>query len=171
MKRQFTSQLEKTAYHEAGHAVLAHYLCTGLKSVSIKPDHDSTGHVLSVNEFDPDVEDLYLAAEDAFWQRKAIGLYAGAEAVRHKWPRSRWKLGAGDDYHWAAIALEKITNDAQCLRALHAYALRAARLHVAHRWPEIERVALILMKEGRLSADEVKATIQESISRQSKAIR
>ena len=160
-----SAQLERTAYHEAGHAVLAHYLCTGLKSVSIASDHDSAGHTLGVNESDPDVENLYLTAEDAFWQRKATGLYAGAEAVRHKWPNSRWKLGAGNDYHWAAIALEKITNDAQALRALHAYASRTARLEVAHYWPAIERVAGALIERTTLTDDEVRTEIYEANAR------
>ena len=160
-----SAERERTAYHEAGHAVLAHYLCTGFKSVTIAADHDSAGHVLSVNESDPDVENLHLTAADAFWQRKAIGLYAGAEAVRHKWPKSHWKLGAGNDYHWAGIALEKITNDAQVLRALHAYASRTARLAVVRHWSEIEHVALALLKARTLNADAVRAAIHASISR------
>jgi hypothetical protein len=157
-----TSQLERIAYHEAGHAVMAHYLCTGLESVTIDSDHESAGHMLSVDENDEDVEALYLAAEEAFWQRKAIVMYAGAEAVRHKWPTSRWGRGADNDYRWAAIALEKITGDEQALHALQAYALRAARLNVAQYWLAIEQVAQALLKAGTLDAKGVRAVIHAS---------
>ena len=154
-----TAQLERVAYHEAGHTVLAHFLCTGLATVSIVSDHESAGHTLSVDEGDPDVEQLYLTADDAFWQRKAIVLFAGGEAVRYKWPNSRWRDGVGNDYHWAANALERITTDAQAFRALHVYASRSARLKVADYWPEIECVALALIERKTLTADEVKAEI------------
>jgi len=42
-KRKKLSKLEKVAYHEAGHAVVAFYLQLGLKRVSIRPGDGSLG--------------------------------------------------------------------------------------------------------------------------------
>jgi hypothetical protein len=136
-----------TAYHEAGHAVLSHFLGVGLKRVTVIQDGDSLGNSVDGGEFGADAEELKLCAEEAFWIRMATARYAGAEAVRRRAPKSRWKSGADNDYNWAEIALEKITDDRQSLRALQTYAMRRARLLVAHYWPEIEQLACVLARE------------------------
>lgn len=121
-----TAELRRTAIHEAGHAVLSHFLGIGLRRVTIIAESDSVGRSTDGGEWpeDEDAATLRMFAPEAFWTRMAIIRYAGAEAVRRWSPRSRWKDGAESDYNWAAIALEKITDDLECRRALHAYATR-----------------------------------------------
>ena len=60
MKRK---KVEKTAYHEAGHAVAAFYMKRSFRYVTIEPEEDSLGHIMykkfrdSFNpEIDPDRE-------------------------------------------------------------------------------------------------------------------
>ena len=90
----------RTAYHEAGHAVLMHALGIGYKTVTIVPNYEdgTAGTSIHGGEFgeqDNDVAALRYAAEDAFLLRHAIGRYAGAEAVRRRWPRRKdWQAGA-----------------------------------------------------------------------------
>jgi len=150
MKRNF----DCTAVHESGHAVLSHFLGIGLKRVTVVQDGDSLGNSVDGGEYGADAEDLKLIAEEAFWLRMAIARYAGAEAVRRLAPKSRWKSGAHNDYNWAAIALEKITDDRQSLRMLQAYAMRRSRLLVAHYWPEIEHLARALVREKTLEGQD-----------------
>lgn len=159
------TELKRTAYHEAGHAVLAHYLGVGLKAVTIVADDDSDGASIDGGEWNPDTEELRLIAADAFWQRMAIVRYAGAEAVRRLSPKSNWRRGAGNDYHWAAIALEKITSDADSLRALSAYAKRRARLLVENYWPEIGKLASALSKKKTLHGQDVASLLSGSITK------
>jgi ATP-dependent Zn protease len=154
--------IESTAFHEAGHAVLAHYLGVGLRLVTIDADEDSAGHIQDGGEWSEEAEELRILADEAYWLRMAISRYAGAEAVRRYAPRTKWKEGAGNDHYWAAIAIEKITADPRSVRALHAYAQRQARLLVEHYWPEIQRLARALMKEKTLSGDDAKKLITES---------
>jgi ATP-dependent Zn protease len=117
--------IERTAYHEAGHAVLAHFLGVGLKHVSIIANEDSSGHILDGGEFSEETEEMRHHAEEAFWLCMAIVRYAGAEAERRLTQRRR-NTGAKNDYKWAAIALEKITMDWPSRRALYFYARRRA---------------------------------------------
>lgn len=156
-------ETERTAYHEAGHAVLACFLGIGLQRVTIVPDDDSFGAMIDGGEFGGDSERLRDAAPEAFWIRMAIVLYAGAEAVRRRAPRSRWKQGAANDYRWAGIALEKITDDADSLRSLQSYAMRRARLLVAHYWPEVELLACQLVMHTAMEGDAVRRAIVKSV--------
>lgn len=146
--------LQRTAYHEAAHAVLAYFLRVGLRRVTVVADEDSEGASFDGGEFSEDTEELRLHAKEAFWLRMATVRYAGAEAVRRLAPRSKWRDGATNDYRWASIALEKITLDSQSLRALQTYTMRRSRLLVENYWPEIESLARALIQRKELDGVE-----------------
>jgi hypothetical protein len=154
--------VERAAYHEAGHAVLAHFLGVALRQVSIVTDQDSPGHVPERGEYSEDTEYLRTFAEEAFWLRMAIARYAGVEAERRLTPRSR-NASAEEDYKRAAVALEKITMDWPSRRALYFYARWRARLLVENYWPEIEAVARALMDRRQLDAEELGKMIRRSV--------
>ena len=71
----------KTAYHEAGHAVLGRVLTLVCDSATIKPDHDSAGHSLthdpwaSIYEWEKRGK---VREPDAVWHARIIGFMAGA---------------------------------------------------------------------------------------------
>ncbi|HWX79038.1 MAG TPA: hypothetical protein VNZ02_03035, partial [Steroidobacteraceae bacterium] len=76
--------LTRTAYHEAGHAVLHHALGIGCGAVTIRADHDAgiAGAAMHGGAFgrpaqdfgeeDDDVATLRFLAEDAFCLRHAV---------------------------------------------------------------------------------------------------
>jgi hypothetical protein len=56
MKRK---QIEKTAYHEAGHAVAAFYMKRAFRYVTIEPEEDSLGHIMLKkfrDSFNPEID-------------------------------------------------------------------------------------------------------------------
>jgi hypothetical protein len=155
--------MQHTAYHKAGHAVLAHFLGVGLRRVSIT-DEDCSGHILDGGECSEDTEHMRIFAEESFWLRMATVRYAGAEAVRLLAPQSRWR-GAESDYKWAAVALEKITMDWPSRRSLYSYARRRTQLLVENYLPEIEALARALMEREQLDADEAGKVLRGSLLR------
>ena len=155
--------IQHTAYHEAGHVVLAHFLGVGLRRVSIT-DEDCSAYILDGGEYREDIEHMRIFAEEAFWLRMATVRYAGAEAVRRLAPQSRWR-GAESDYKWAAGALDKITMDWPSRRALFVYAQRRTRLLVENYLPEIETLARALMERKHLDADEAGEVLRGSFLR------
>lgn len=58
-KKKRYSRLERTAYHEAGHAVMSFIRKRRFKYVTIIPEKDSLGHILHKpwSNFDPEVND------------------------------------------------------------------------------------------------------------------
>lgn len=163
---------ERTAHHEAAHAVLAHYLGIGLKSASITASEEDgyAGAVEDAGEWSEESEELRMLAEEAFWLRMAIVRYAGAEGVRMLHPKSRWREGAGNDYQWAAIALEKITVDEESLRCLHRLAMRRARILVEHYWPEIQALATELLAHNDIDGPRAQEIIAATHSARRSAI-
>ena len=85
-----------TAIHEAGHGALLIALGLGLKKLTILADHDSAGACFDGGEWgrlarrlgdeDDQTATLRMSAEEAFFLRRAITRYAGAEAIRQLMP-------------------------------------------------------------------------------------
>lgn len=81
--------IERTAYHEAGHAVLAHFLGVGLKHVSIIANEDSSGHILDGGEFSEETEEMRHRITMDWPSRRALYFYARRRArllVENYWP-------------------------------------------------------------------------------------
>ncbi len=158
---------ERTAYHEAGHAVL--YVVLGLvcKGATIVPNEEelAAGSATHGGECptDEDAENLSLLAPDSFWTRHAIACYSGAVAVRQITKALDWREGADSDFLMAADALAKVTNDEESLQHLDLYARRRAVVLVEHYRPEIEAVARALLISNELSGEAVRRTVNDSI--------
>jgi ATP-dependent Zn protease len=155
-----------TAYHEAGHAVLHVYLALGCEQVTIIPNYENgeAGFAKHQGEFpkDEDAESLRLYAEDAFWLRHAIAMYAGAEASRRA-GKEDWRAGADNDYYNAEDAINQITDDEESIRCLYNLAMRRAVVLVEHYWPEIEALATALLKSRTLTGNEVRCIVNDSL--------
>ena len=155
--RRFTGE-ERTAYHEAGHAVLRHYLeYAGTNSrVTIKPNADSRGHVLVYPEksFRPDLKyDLRKIVD-----RITVCL-AGNAAIKKL--TGRWdNIGAEDDYHQAAGFALYVTGDGgdEVNALVRWLQIRAAGV-VNNQWPYIEAVAAALLERKTLNGKEVREVI------------
>lgn len=171
-------ELNHTAIHEAGHAVLQTALGLGCERVTIVSEKDSAGHARHGGEYgkqaqgpdeaDDDVANLRLFAEDAFLLRHAIADYAGAEAVRRAIPRRKdWKAGAESDYRQAAFRIGDITTDVKSIDLLFKYAQRRCQVLVEHYLPEIKAVAPELLEAQTLTGERVREIIRRSIDKRS----
>ncbi len=150
--------LTRTAYHEAGHAVLQHALALGCKGVTIELEGLST----DFSETDDDVAALRSMAEDAFSIRHAETCYAGALATRRWNPlRDDWQDGAVSDYRTARAWINNATlGDEQSSIHLEAYTQRRAEILVEHHWPEIDALAQWLLESGTLTGDDVRRLVK-----------
>jgi hypothetical protein len=161
---------EKTAYHEAGHAVLHIFLTLGLKRVTIVPNHaegeaGATWHggKYPNPDTDEDADMLAIVAPEAFWLRHATAAYAGAEACRRAGVED-WRAGADDDYRVAVDAINRITDDEASIDCLYELAQRRVVLLVEHYWPEIEAIARALLERKNLSGEEARRIAVDSLN-------
>jgi hypothetical protein len=112
---------------------------------------------------DEDVQTLRLFAEEAFWLRHAIALYAGAEAVRQLRPDCDPDDGAESDKRQAVDAIASITDDPASADLYFALARRRCEILVKHYAPEIEALAAALLDRQRLTGDETRQVFFESL--------
>jgi hypothetical protein len=174
-KPSSAEDLDKTAIHEAGHAVMHLVLSLGIKSLTIVPDYErmiagASTHggewgnpAQDFGEQDDDTATLRLVAEDTFWLRHAVACYAGAEAVRQLRPASDPDEGADSDNDAAVDAINSITDDAESLDLYFALAKRRCVLLVAQYAPEIEAVAAALRARQTLCGEDVREIFATSI--------
>jgi hypothetical protein len=156
------------AIHEAGHAVLQAMLGLGQLGVAIVPDDAEmdAGAARDGGGFGGDGSDaemLRAYAEEAFWLRLAMALYAGAEAVRQLRPLVDGTCGAESDARVAVEAINKITRDLASCELLFALARRRCEILVDHYRPEIEAVAAALLDRDILAGSEVDQLIRASL--------
>ena len=128
-----------TAYHEAGHVVAAYVHGHYVDTVTIRHTVDSarTAHTEAVwGTGEPHDEHV-------------IEMYAGHAAARLLDPSlDPFEYGAGSDYDQAAALLPF------CEYAQATLEARAATLVASHR-PMIEAVAMLLLEEETVSADDL----------------
>jgi len=153
-----------TAYHEAGHAVLAVILDLGPGRVTIEGDGVNAGVALDEGDDprDEDAQALYSCAPEAFRMRHAAGYYAGAHATRRA-GYLNWRDGAHQDYEAAHHVLDDFAPDEETVDALAKLCERRAELLVECYWPEIEALALALVEHGTIEVDEVRAIVAKSL--------
>ena len=154
-----------TAIHEAGHGARLIALGLGLKKLTILADHDSAGACFDGGEWgrlarrlsggdDQTGNALRMSAEEAFFLRRAITRYAGAEAIRQLIPEDPDPdAGADNDKRWAVFAISEITDDARSIDLFSALAKRRCALLVEHYRPEIAAIARVLEVKKMLSGN------------------
>jgi ATP-dependent Zn protease len=167
------TELECTAYHEAGHAVAAFALGRGVRHVSIEPDLEkgSLGHCRKHHL--PSLKDAEFADDTprhrTRMEREIICFFAGGIAERHFRGR-RNNVGASRDLT-AAVSL------AECLcgslKETEAYLnwlyIRAENLVlVQHHWAGVQRMAKELLAHriltGRQAREAYVAGINDAVN-------
>lgn len=152
----------RTAFHEAGHAVIGRVLGMTCGHATIVSDDDSSGHAITD---DP----LYIVGHwydrgkyrgdelRSIFRGRIITYMAGAEAEREI--LGECTVGDGDDRYWiedmAACGDAELPDDLW-VRYEPRMRRQARRLIRKHR-KKIERVALSLMEKETLTADEIDA--------------
>lgn len=157
--QQDTQKLTSTAYHEAGHAVLACQLGLKFRHVTVDPREGSLGHISYVipRWFSPHnvrQDRVRLLAE-----RYIIAAYAGGVAeTKFRARRSSWSK-RGD-----IILIEFLSawcdGSQKVERAFLRYCRTVAAERVCSSWRQIEAVARALVKRRTLSSDGVASVIR-----------
>ena len=131
-----------TAFHEAGHAVVAHYLRLPVEAIRIDKDDESGGTDTPLPVYDA------LSSID-----KATFIFAGTEAQTIFDAPSKHMSGGGD--YGQFIELTKDLS-ADCREALRRKAIKRARHLLLRHKAAVEAIAERLMEHGQIDGFEFK---------------
>ena len=145
---------ERTAYHEAGHAVAAHRLGIEVKFATILPDHDSAGFVSHGDLFC----DRGLGSDRANLERAIKICLAGPLAEARFYPRYRRPRGSQD--YDCASGLARYLAGSAGEREFIRYQERQTRALLDRYWGDVERVARALLEHDQLSVNQVRDIIE-----------
>jgi ATP-dependent Zn protease len=155
------TDLRRTAYHEAGHAVIHRAMGMVCGEASIVPNFDTmtAGYAIAA--------DHYVTGRE--WERRGkvrdwrsilrgriIGYMAGREAEIIAFGRKRKKYGDGDDLLQIALMAEEADVSEAYLERLRPKVGPLLR----HHWPKVEAVAEALLIRKTLSGSEIDAIIK-----------
>ncbi len=158
------SQLERTAYHEAGHAVVAFHLRVKVVSVSIIREDGSLGrvHHKYPSAFTPDLRDDSRAKRRV--ETEIIWTLAGLAAEERLTGRCNWQ-GANSDLHEAVDVASYVTGSDRELTAYIEYLREHARnlVAVGHTWAGIKAVANELLQCQEMSAAKARQIMHTGI--------
>ena len=149
---------EITAYHEAGHAVVARMLYVRVKSVTIRPDVGSSGMTKL---------DLRYLNND----KQVLITLAGPYAQRRFAPRSRWRssstsvvtLNSGWDFDTVTGLIYDEHGNGDAAKFYRRYAEAKAKQLVDRGWRRIEAVAKALLERETLTGTEMSQVILTDI--------
>ena len=160
MIKRSASQVEATAYHEAGHAVIACVLGYRPQSVTIVPTVDTAGHIIHINPLHGFQLDIDGSDEARLRLESLITIcFAGPIAQKRYNPRS-WRRAHGPrDYEKIEeLAVQVCGSDEQALAFPRWREIVACDMVRAH-WPRIQLVAGRLLERESLSHADLDAII------------
>jgi len=141
----------EVAYHEAGHAVIAHVLGFRVRRVTIVPDDKSQGRMiwdkLPVRDRDLGWSDLRPHQRQRLEDWIIVAL-AGPLAMRHSNPRSHWKksgtgygkfMHKGADFQIVGELIDILHDDRAVACAYWGYVRARTEALVKKRWAWIDR--------------------------------
>jgi len=156
--RRYTRAEQITAYHEAGHAVMARYFGMPVYGASVVGTEDSAGRVMhgigrakeiEVDESDGKVEAVVCVA--------AAGYLASSRAV----PRSQRDDRGTPDRAAAIDWLDRIAPDDEVLLFYRLLRMRTDR-YLAMKWHQVEAVAQALLEHKTLNKRELLQVIKDA---------
>jgi ATP-dependent Zn protease len=153
------TELTRTAYHEAGHAVAAFFEHLAIKSVTVVPDEGSFGKVKHYRtpSFRPDVN------ADARTNQRVLAHMlvdlAGPAAEREIGGRAFRHATSHQDYQNAADLATRLCGSDESVNALLRWVGVCARDLVRTRWPMIELLAKALLTRRTLNGRQVREVI------------
>jgi ATP-dependent Zn protease len=168
--RKFT-QLEMTAYHEAGHVIAARQLRYKVKYATIKPNGDSLGHVavpgvitrrhyerLQFGEITPAFRDKI--------EKTVILDFAGYIAEKHFAGKAEFRFSHLTDTQKATDKLCFVCSDwGKELYHYSNYLFERSRNLVLKHWVEVDAVAQALLERTTVLGEDLNAIADKSIGR------
>lgn len=168
-QRRLTERVH-TAYHEAGHAALAHELKFPVKRVSIIPDDDTWGHAHhSIPPWFHELEYNVSPYREMRAHRYIMVCLAGAAATAVHAERQTWN-GADGDIRQAYDLADRLTGSPEESRALVAWLWTRTRLRTARpqTWSGVEGIAQALLSHddltGRQCVDILSRATQDHVN-------
>ncbi|MGI8836152.1 MAG: hypothetical protein ACR2H4_05885 [Pyrinomonadaceae bacterium] len=164
MRRTPPKSLERTAYHEAGHVVIAHWLQKRFRYVTIKEDDENQGHMKNVPtgrrpDFNRGGYELRL-------EKIIMVKLAGPEA-ESVFAGRRNRAGASDDYRDAldlAACRSPETDDEENYLYLKWLAYRTRKmLKTPYLWFAVEALARELLIKETIKYNEAREIIQKAL--------
>ncbi|MDE2283365.1 MAG: hypothetical protein KGK33_01970 [Hyphomicrobiales bacterium] len=160
MKRLSKSQIEATAYHEAGHAVIAYALGYRPQSVTIVPTRDAAGHIVQDNPLHGFQNDIDGSDEVRLRVENFITVcFAGPITQKLHNPRS-WRRAHGQwDYDKIAELGSRVCRSDEQADAFIRWREVVARDMVKAHWVRIQLVAGKLLERQRLNQADLEAIV------------
>src|SRR5262249_54095246 len=183
-KKTVAAARREVAYHEAGHAVIAHMLGYQVRRVSIAPKSGSTGHVSWRNPIkNRSVKSKLQYGSEANLDRVRhqidhviIVCMAGALAQKRHNRRSDWGYSGsgaargefllkGSDDQQVLELMSRVYEDEKVRDAYWRYLKARAEDLVERYWPRIERLATTLLDRETISGDIREAMMTDAIKK------
>jgi ATP-dependent Zn protease len=147
----------KTAYHEAGHAIVAHFTGCPIESVSIIDDDESLGRCITPlpEGFQPD--DQEDGSMEVLESHLAVCL-AGA-AAREILTGETVEL-MGNDLDGAIKLMGSLGGNSEQMNAAADEAQRRAKSILEREWAAVEALVGALLERGELDGEQTVAVIE-----------
>lgn len=152
-----------TAYHEAGHAVIAYERRVGFSAVSIRKDGESLGRVVPQLWKDFDIENNRgLRARERLESVIFVALAGGA--ATWQLTGKRLAIGVWGDYPQAVHLAEKLHQADEVIEPyLNYMAVRAkSMMELPWTWAAVRALAQSLLKRKQLTKQSVRRIIREA---------
>lgn len=157
--------LKRTAYHEAGHAVMARRFGYIVSWVSIEPVGDLRGHAVIRHRVKP----LVASGRVAWREVEAEGLIAmaGTAAGVVLVGSRRGANGEAMDMEHARRITKPVCHSEPGATALLAWLAARARavLSLEAEWSAVRRIASMLLLNGELGGDTVERVVDRALKR------
>ncbi len=157
--RSYEDRREATAYHEAGHAIMAIWCSLPFHYVTIVPDADkwSLGHVLyrSRRKRDQFYHDSLNPRLSSWVEKQVLCLYAGGLAERES--TGRWNRVGARSFRDKAYEVGSLLYEGPTLDKYLAFMLSRAEDLICGPllWPHVELIAADLLKHETLTYEQV----------------
>lgn len=167
-KRHLTA-LERTAYHEAGHAVACCELRLRFDYVTIVPNDKFKGRIYGTWVSPRSVQHLQNGAltltARSYWERHLIMSLAGEVAAQAA-AGCEDRVGSSADHLWAIDIAVRLCGDIEETNAYVAWLSRRTVnfITVPHRWRAVEAVAAALVIEKKIGARRCRRLVRETRS-------
>jgi len=157
--RKVADRRKATAYHEAGHTVVAWRLGANPKSATIIPDGEVQGEISREALFEPPLDfDGSDHARNRI-ERAIMICLAGPIAQRHFAPRSWRRWHGASDYQTAFDLALRINGSSSAAKAHLKWLEMRTQDLVRSLWSFVERIAGDLLMRGTLPLEEIQSAL------------